>query len=184
MAPLLQPSRFASFALLALSVALRPAAPGDTGGIERSPLGGCVIADSTAARRLLDTLKTVAPRGDDGERFHAADAPALSIPTLMALVSDSGLVIQDANARDSTFSFTRASVEASLSHRSGRAFTTLVHLAYVYSIPYPRYSTLAFSGSAGALIVRVGDWYTIALECRTGSARLRRIHHLESEDEW
>jgi hypothetical protein len=144
------------------------------------PSSDTIVASDTAdAVAVLATLRTIAPTG--GEGFDAASAPTFDPAAVLAVVSDSGLTLDDVNREESPIvRLSRREVEAQLTRRRGPAFTSLVHLGYIYSQPYPRYSKLTFAHTPAELTVAVADWYRLGFVHEGGRLRLRRLgytHH-------
>jgi hypothetical protein len=133
-------------------------------------------ADSAGAVAALESLKAIAP--PPGEVFNASLAPRIDPASVLAVVSDSGLTLHDVNEEpDTTIRLTRQEIEAQLARRSGRAFRKLVHLAYLYSQPYPQYSRLAIGRVPGGLEVQVGNGYELTFVREGGRLRLRRVSY-------
>ncbi|MFL5540833.1 MAG: hypothetical protein ACJ8J0_17710, partial [Longimicrobiaceae bacterium] len=118
-----------------------------------------------------------------GTGFDTAYVPRIETDAILALVSDSGLTLDDVNEADSTVHLSREEVGAALTHRSGRAFTSLVHLAHIYSQPYPQYSSLRFTHDPAGLVVSVADWYRVRFVREAGRMRMRRISYVMLEGE-
>jgi len=156
--------------------AAAPAAPAS-----RPPDGPVVASDSADAIAVLAKLRTIAPTGEGG--FDAASAPAIDSAAILAVVSDSGLTLDDVNEEDSTVHLSKREVGAQLAGRRGRAFTSLVHLGYIYSQPYPQYSHLTFSRGPAGLGVSVADWYRLRFAREGGRLRLNRVSYVTFEAE-
>ena len=137
--------------------------------------------DSTEASAILKRLKTLAPTGGSG--FDTAYAPRIDPGAVLAFVSDSGLVMSDVNDDSGSVRLSRPEIASQLTARRGRAFVTLVHLAHIYSQPYPQYSQLAFSRRPGELEVAVASWYLLGFTREHGHMRLRRVDYTEFEGE-
>jgi hypothetical protein len=149
-----------------------PAPPPDT----------IVASDSADAVAILARLRTIAPTGGDG--FDAASAPTFDPAAVLAVVSDSGLTLHDTNLKESaTVQLSRQQVESQLARRRGRAFTSLVHLGYLYSQPYPQYSKLTFTRRTDVLEASVADWYRLRFVREGGRLRLRRVDYTMMEAE-
>ena len=164
--------------LLACSGERADRAPPPAAPATRPPDGPVIESDSADAIAVLARLRTISPTG--GEGFDAAAAPTFDPAGVLAVVSDSGLTLDDVNRADSTVHLSKQEVAAQLAGRRGRAFTSLVHLGYVYSQPYAQYSRLTFARGAG-LVVSVADWYRLRFVREGGRLRLSRVSYVMEE---
>jgi hypothetical protein len=80
-------------------------------------------------------------------------------------------------------SLSRDELRAQLAGRHGRGFVSLVHLAHIYSQPYPQYSQLSFSRGPEGFRVAVADWYRLVFVRERGHLRLRRVSYVNHEGE-
>jgi hypothetical protein len=136
--------------------------------------------DSVAAVAILESFRAIAPTGGVG--FDTAFAPQIRAASILAILSDSGLIIHDVNEEpDTTVHLTLREVEAQLTGRQGRAFESLVHLAHISSQPYSQYSELAFARMPGGLAVKVGGWYELTFVREGRRLRLRRVSYEKLE---
>lgn len=140
------------------------------------------LPDSAEADAILRFLKRLAPPLSGA--FNDSLVPPVPIDSVLALVSDSGLVSNDVNeGTDSVVVFSRAELRDQLASRHGRAFSQLGHLAYIASQPYPQYSRLAFTRTGNELRVEVGGWYVLGYVAEHGQTRLRRVSYEQGEGE-
>ena len=138
------------------------------------------LPDSAEAEAILRFIKRMAPRGE----FSDSLIKPVPADSLLALVSDSGLVSIDINAGDdSATALSREELRAQVSGRKGGAFSQLGHLAYIASQPYAQYSGLEFTREGSTLTVAVGDWYVLTYVSERGQTRLRRVSYVQSEGE-
>lgn len=140
------------------------------------------LPDSADADAILRFLTRFAPPQRGG--FDDSLIPPLPVDSVLALVSDSGVVINDVNeGADSTVVVSRAELRSQLAARRGRAFTQLGHLAYIASQPYPQYSGLLFTRAGSSLSIEVGSWYVLTFVGEQGRTRLRRVSYEQFEGE-
>jgi len=136
------------------------------------------ISDSSVARSLLDSLRIIAPRvRDDG--FDTSSVPKVAASSLLALFSDSGLVLHDVNQTDTTVRFTRAALARAIDTREGNAFATLAHLAYRYSEGPGSDAGLRFTSIASGVDVDVGRSYHVRFVRQREGLRIARISYTE-----
>jgi hypothetical protein len=146
------------------------------------PADTIVASDTADAVAILARLRTIAPAGGSG--FDAASAPTIDPAAVLAVVSDSGLTLNDTNLEESaTVQLSRRQIESQLARRRGRAFTSLVHLGYIYSQPYPQYSKLTFTRRSDVLEASVANWYRLGFVREGGRLRLRRVDYTMHEGE-
>jgi hypothetical protein len=145
------------------------------------PLDTIVASDSADAVAIVAKLRVIAPTG--GEGFDTAFAPKIDPEAVLEAISDAGLTLDDVNEEDTTVYLSRQEAEVGLRGRRGRAFTSLTHLGYISSQPYPQYSKLTFRRSRDALEVSVADWYRLRFVKEGGHLRLRRVSYVMLEAE-
>jgi hypothetical protein len=138
--------------------------------------------DSSVARSLLDSLKIIAPTGGSG--FDTSFVPNVTARSVLSLVSDSGLVLDDVNEPDTTIRATPAAIARAIEKREGRVFVSLAHLAHLYSLPYPQYSSLRFTPTSSGIDVDVGtSSYHVRFVRQGDGLRISRISYAELEGE-
>lgn len=140
------------------------------------------LPDSADATAILHALQRLAPPLD--RAFDDSLIARVPVDSVLAMVSDSGLVSADVNEQtDSTAAFSRDELRSQLSARHGRAFSQLGHLAYIASRPYPQYSGLVFVRDGRRLTMEVGGWYVLTFVNEYGYTRLRRVSYEMVEGE-
>lgn len=185
MTPLILKSTFARRALLA--AVLAGCSPKSDARIADSVRSGpaartTATSDSSIARAILDSLSVIAPRGS--LEFDTSNVPKDVDPsTVVALVSDSGLVLTDVNQADTTIRVSKGSIAEALTKRSGRVFIALAHFAHIYTQPYPQYSRLDFTSTPTGMTVSVGDTYRVGFLRELRGLRLASIGYYELEGE-
>lgn len=173
-----------ALALVCVAACTRERGAGGEGDSGRQSLAAArdqATGDSATAVAILDSLKAIAPTGGVG--FDTSFIPPIRPGDVLAMLSDSGLTLHDVNEADTTVHLTRRQVELQLARRRGRAFTSLAHLAHIYSQPYPQYSALEFARGPEGLEVVIGGWYRLTFARERGGLRLRRVSYLELEGE-
>jgi len=137
-------------------------------------------SDSSVARAILDSLSIIAPKTTEG--FDTSLVPRDIDPSrVVALVSDSGLVLTDINERDTTIRVSRASIAEAIAKRRGRVFVSLAHFAHIYSQPYQQYSRLEFTPTPTGIDVSVGSAYQVGFRRESNGLRIARIGYYELE---
>jgi hypothetical protein len=139
-----------------------------------------LISDSSVARSMLDSLRIIAPRVRDNG-FDTSSVPKVAASSLLALVSDSGLVFHDVNQTDTTIRFTRAALGRAIDKREGNAFVSLAHLAYRYSEGQGSDARLRFTPTASGVDVDVGRSYHVGFIRQREGLRIARISYTELE---
>lgn len=133
----------------------------------------------TRARTLLEFLMSSAPT--DPGSYDRERGGNWDLDTLLGFISRTGLTIYDVNKgppRDLPPDELRREIS-----QSGEARFSLLHLAYIYSIPYPQYSNLLMEiGSDCAVLLIGGHWgYALYFGREEERLMLRRLDYLTIE---
>lgn len=134
------------------------------------------------ALEFLQYLKNSGERDGGGSGFDETHGGNWKAEELLSFISRNGITLYDINDK-STRRLTRAQLQLALSKRGNKTFTSFVHLGYIYSQPYPQYSTLIYQPRKNGLVINVAGWYRLTFMTEDGKLKLNKLEYLTLEGE-
>ena len=132
---------------------------------------------------FLEYLKRQQPatvNGPDGFDISKGRLPV--VDRVLSYVAPDGLTITDVNDR-STHPYTQATLGSALRRRRSRAFTSFVHLGYIYGAGHPQYSRLTYEPIPNGVVVCLAGWYHMTFLRYDSRLQLAKLDYVQDETE-
>ena len=135
-------------------------------------------------KRVVELLQYLRSSGEHGGGFgfEASRGGNWKADKLLSFISSNGLTLYDVNDKRRTRRLTRGQLSSALSRRGDQTFTMFTHLGYIYSEPYPQYSTLRYKPQPnGGVVVGMSGWYRLTFRREGGALKLTKLEYLTLE---